>query len=74
MGVREGDIPLDGELSRLLLRTPLPRFTLQGGPLVPLWSDRLLVEAVLGHLLLVGPEVPRFHIRGARLKHGGRMT
>ena len=42
-----------------------------------LWSLRgrggLLAEAVVGHLLLVGVEVPCFDIWGAPLKHGGRL-
>ena len=57
-----------------LLRASHPRFALWGGPLVPLWRGGLLAEAVVGHLLPVEGGVPRFHILGAPLRHGGRTN
>ena len=65
-----GILLVRGRLQRLL-RAQHPRFTWRGGPLVPLWPGGLLAEAVAGHLLLVGVEVPCFDILGAPLKHGG---
>ena len=52
-----------------LLRAPHPRLTLRGGPLVSLWQEGLVGEAVVGHLLLVEGGVHRFDILGAPLKH-----
>ena len=74
VGVPGGDIPLVGGRLRLLLRTPHARFALRGGPLVPPWPEGLLAEAVVGHLLLVGVGVSRFHNLGTPLKHRGRLN
>ena len=43
-----------GERLHQLLRAQLPRFARPGGPLVPPWLAGLLVEALAGHLLLLG--------------------
>ena len=69
-----GGILLVGGRLHLLLRARRPRFARQEGPLVPPWPGGLLTEAVAGHLLLVGVEVPRFDVLGAPLRHGGRLT
>ena len=42
--------------------------------LVPPWPGGLLAEAVVGHLLLMGVEVPRLDILGTPLKHGKSLT
>ena len=57
----------------LLQRTRRPRFTLRPGPRVPPWPGGLPAETVVGHLLLVGVEVPHLHILGAPLAGGGEV-
>ena len=69
-----GGIPPVGGCLHQLLRATHPHFALRGAPLVPLSPGGLLAEAVAGHLLLMGVEVPHFNILGAPLKHGGRLT
>ena len=56
-------------------RAPAPVAARPTGPFCPArGAGGLLAEAVVGHLLLVGVEVPRFDILGAQRKNGAGLT
>ena len=63
-----------GRRLRLLLRAPNPLFALPGGRLVPPWPEKLLAEAMVGHLLLVGVGVPRFEHSGGPAQTRGEAN